>query len=223
MNGSPIIRVVIVDDHSILRASLCRLLDAQEGIEVVAEIGSTTDLCLGMDGLRAVLFILGCHVPGYDPTGDILQILNHDPDASVLVLTAFEKDSTLSLILNSGAVGTLPLTIEPESLFDALRRVARGETLYTRSQLARARRWCEEIEKLWLSLTERERSTAICLARGLDNQQIAGEFGVSLRTVETYVTHAMGKLHVNSRLEAAVWIRDHLPEVWWRYADQATA
>lgn len=219
MKEGPDIKVVLIDHHAVYRISLRRLLDAQVGLSVVGEFGSEASLRAAIGSLRADVYLVCMHTPGFDPTGIIAHVSGHDPDASILVLTAIEEGRDLSLFLISGVAGILLSTKEPESLFDALRRAARGETLFTRQQMARARQWSKEVELPWLNLTDRERSVMKCLAQGLDNQQIAAAFGLSLRTVETHVAHAMEKLHVNSRLKAAVWVRDHLPEIWWRHVD----
>jgi len=97
-----------------------------------------------------------------------------------------------------------------------LRRAARGEVLITSEQFARARRWSQEVGVRWESLTKREREVLEILARGKSNTEIAEALSIEVRTVEMHLTNAMGKLGVASRLEAAMWIRDNLPDDTWK-------
>ena len=100
----------------------------------------------------------------------------------------------------------------PETVVEAVRRAAQGEVLFSGQQRARVRRWREEVGERWESLTDREREVLRLLAEGLDNAAIAGMLCVTTKTVEYHVANVLSKLGVASRLEAAVWVRDHLPD-----------
>lgn len=216
MKPSLIIQIAIADDHAIFRQALRRLLETESDLRVVAEFSDGGELCGAMANLCADVLLLDMLMLGPDPLQITAVAHRYLGSTAVVALTAFDDDSLLSAMVSSGATGFLLKTIEPERLFDALRRAAAGEALFTREQLPRARRWRDSVEQLWLSLSERERAVAILLAQGMDNQEIVAALGLSLRTVESHVAKVLDKLHVDSRLKVAVWIRDHLPEAWWR-------
>lgn len=216
MKPSSIIQIAIADDHAIFRRALRRLLETETDFRVVAEYGDGGELCGAMANLRSDVLLLDMHMPGPDPLEIMAMAHRRCQSSAVVALTAFDDDSLLWAMVNSGATGFLLKTIEPERLFDALRRATAGEVLFTQEQLARVRRWRESVEQLWLSLSERERAVAILLAQGMDNQEIATALSLSLRTVESHMGKILDKLHIASRLKVAVWIRDHLPEAWWR-------
>ena len=119
-------------------------------------------------------------------------------------------------LTEAGAVGFLTKEAADEQLVDTIRCAARGELLFSREQVARARRWREEVGKRWESLTGREREVLRLLAQGMDNAAIAGALCITTRTVEFHVTNVLGKLGVPSRSEAIAWVRDHLPDDLWK-------
>ena len=99
---------------------------------------------------------------------------------------------------------------------EAVRRASRGEVFFSEEQRARARCWREEVGARWERLTRREQKVLRLLAEGLDNAAIAEALCVTVRTVECHVTSILSKLEVASRLEAAVWVHDHLPDDLWK-------
>lgn len=104
----------------------------------------------------------------------------------------------------------------PETVVEAVRRASRGEVFFSGEQRARAHCWREEVGERWKSLTEREREVLRLLVEGLDNAAIAEALCVTPKTVEYHVTNILSKLGVVSRLEAVVWIHNHLPDDLWK-------
>ena len=119
-------------------------------------------------------------------------------------------------MVEAGAAGFVVKEEAPETVVEAVRRASRGEVFFSGEQRARARCWREEVGERWESLTEREREVLRWLAEGLDNAAIAETLCVTVRTVECHVTSILSKLGVASRLEAAVWVHDHLPDDLWK-------
>lgn len=216
MNQPSIIRVAIADHGTLVRAAVRGWLETEAGMQLVAEFEHGNALYAAIASIQPDVLLLDIRIPGPRAVDIIAWVRHHCPDTVVVALTTIETDSYLGAMVSSGAVGFLPKTIAPEMLVDSVRQVARGETLFTAEQLSRARRWSEEVEKLWLNLTERERTAAKALANGLENKAIATAMVVNLRTTETHVSKILDKLCVDSRLQAALWVRDHLPESWWR-------
>jgi len=134
----------------------------------------------------------------------------------VLVLTAHDVNAYLAAMIVAGVAGFVVKEEAPERIVGAVRRAAQGEVLFSGEQLARARRWQEQVSARWESLTAREQEVLRLLVEGRDNQAIAQELCVATRTVEQHVTNVLGKLGVASRLEAAVWVRDHVPDESWK-------
>jgi RNA polymerase sigma factor (sigma-70 family) len=112
-------------------------------------------------------------------------------------------------MLEAGAAGYLLKEESPETIVAAVRAAARGERLWTAEQFARARRWRKEVQELWERLTEREREVLALVAEGKSNKEIAQALKVTERTVEFHVSNVLGKLGLTSRVEAAVWVKEH--------------
>ncbi|MCB9140875.1 MAG: response regulator transcription factor [Anaerolineales bacterium] len=216
MNQPSIIRVAIADHGTLVRAAVRGWLETEAGMQLVAEFEHGDALCAAIASIQPSVLLLDTRIPGPRAVDIVACVRKNCPDTAVVALATIETDRYLGAMVSSGVAGFLPKTITPEVLVECLRRAARGETLFMAEQLSRARRWSEEVEKLWLNLTERERTAAKALANGLENKAIATAMVVNLRTTETHVSKILDKLCVDSRLQAALWVRDHLPESWWR-------
>jgi RNA polymerase sigma factor (sigma-70 family) len=127
----------------------------------------------------------------------------------VLALSSYDDERYVRGMLEAGAVGYLLKDEAPETIVAAVRAAARGERLWTAEQFARARRWREEVQELWERLTEREREVLALVAEGKSNKEIAQALNVTVRTVEFHVSNVLGKLGLTSRVEAAVWVKEH--------------
>jgi two-component system response regulator NreC len=210
------IRVLLADDHPVTRAGIRAILEGAPDIAVVAE---------AKDGLEAQqlvaefcprILLLDLVMPGPRPREIEAWVRAHYPETITLVLTAHDRDVFLAEAIGGGVAGFLTKEEAPQRLVEAVRRAARGDVLISGEQLARARHWREEVGERWESLTEREREVLRLLTQGLDNVTIADEMRVTVRTVESHVTNILRKLEVSSRLEAATWARDRLPDDLWK-------
>ena len=169
-----------------------------------------------IEELRPQVLLLGQALPGPRPAETVAWVQARCPETAVLVLTAHDVDGYLAAMVAAGAAGFVVKEEAPGTVVEAVRAAARGELLFSREQLTRARRWREEVGERWESLTEREREVLRLLVEGLDNAAIAEALCVTVRTVECHVTSILSKLGVASRLEAAVWVHDHLPDDLWK-------
>jgi len=158
------------------------------------------------------VLLLDLRMPGPRAAETVAWVRAHCAETAVLVLTAHDVNAYLAAMVTAGAAGFVIKEQAPEILVQAVRRAARGEVLFSGEQLARARRWREEVGERWESLTEREREVLQLLAEGLDNAAIAEALRVTPKTVAYHVANILSKLGVASRLEAVVWIHDHLPD-----------
>jgi two-component system, NarL family, response regulator LiaR len=200
------IRVLVVDDHAVVREGLRGFLELQEGIEVVGEAVDGQDAVEVATRLLPDVILLDLVMPRLDGVAAMRFLRESVPDARVIVLTSFLDDETLLPALRSGAAGYLLKNAEPQELVRAVRAAHAGEALLDPVVAARL------METLAADgsrgpldrLTPREREVLVLIARGFPNKRIARELTLSEKTVKTHVGHVLAKLGVSDRTQAAV-------------------
>ncbi len=206
------IDVLLADDHPTIRSGIRAIVEEAPGVRVVGEAGDGAEARRLMAALRPQVLLLDLRMPGPRPEETVAWVRACHPETAVLVLTAYDLDAYLARMLAAGAAGYLVKGVAPERLVAAVRRVARGQVIFGRRQLARARRWQREVGDRWECLTGREREVLRLLVGGLSNAAIAEALCVQLKTVEYHVTHIHQKLGVASRVEVVIWARDYWPD-----------
>ncbi len=202
------VRVLLADDHPPLRLGLRVLLDRQPDIAVVAEAENGEEALEKILALQPDVAVLDCRLPGLSGPAVAQEIQRRGLPVHVLALSAYDCDRYLAEMWEAGACGYL-LKEEPlEHIASAIQQVARGESLWTASQIQRIQRY-RETEARWSQLTEREREVLKWMAQGLSNKEIARELGLTVRTVDFHVGNILQKLGVVSRLEAVLWAKEH--------------
>ena len=214
------IRVLLVDDHAVVRQGLRMFIEMQDDMEVVGE---------GTNGLQAVelaaslapdVILLDLMMPQMDGVQATQKILAHAPNARVLILTSFGEDEKIFPAIRAGAQGYLLKDIQPRDLVQAVR-----ETYQGKAQLHPdiARRLMAAVSggapgkpaqspalpKEMQELTEREREVLEQIARGLTNREIAEKMVISEKTVKTHVSNLLDKLGLEDRTRAAIWALKH--------------
>ena len=202
------IRVLIADDHAVVRQGLRTFLELQEDIEVVA------DACDGEEAVSAVLdgrpdvVLMDLVMPGLDGIEATRRILRERPATRVIALTSFLDDEKVLPAVRAGAAGYLLKDVEPEQLVRAIHTVHGGEALLHPAATAAVMRelagHAEPVDETDLGLTGREREVLTHVARGLPNKLIARELGIAEKTVKTHVSSILAKLGVTDRTQAAV-------------------
>jgi two-component system, NarL family, response regulator LiaR len=203
------IRVLIADDHAVVRQGLRTFLELQDDIEVVA------DACDGEEAVTAALdghpdvVLMDLVMPALDGIEATRRILRERPDTRVIALTSFLDDDKLLPAVRAGAAGYLLKDVEPQELVRAIRTVNAGEALLDPAVTARVMRELSEGEPaagrpLDGGLTPREREVLGLVARGLPNKLIARELGIAEKTVKAHVSSVLAKLGVSDRTQAAV-------------------
>lgn len=200
------IRVVLADDHAMIRRGLEQLLTAEPDIEVV---GMAVDGAEAVDLVRQTqpdVVLMDLQMPGMDGVEATKNIVA-EIETQVVVLTSFSDSERIIAAIDAGAVGYLLKDAEPENIIEGLRAAARGESpLHPRAarQLLTARSSSSAIE-----LTPRERQVLGLVRNGLANKQIARRLGISERTVKAHLTSVFQRIGVVDRTQAALWAERH--------------
>ncbi len=207
MSISPI-RVLLCDDHAIVRKGIGALLATQPDIQVVAEACDGAEAVAQAEALRPDVILMDLVMPQLDGIEATRQITAHQPDAHILVLTSFAADDKVFPAIKAGALGYLLKDSGPAELLQAIHQVARGEPSLEPSI---ARKVLFELHHPPKApptpdpLTERELDVLRLVAQGQSNREIAEGLVITERTVCTHVSNILGKLHLASRTQAALY------------------
>jgi DNA-binding NarL/FixJ family response regulator len=201
------IRVLLADDHGLVRDGLGRLLASTPDIEVVAAAADGGEAIRLAAEHRPDVILMDLRMPGMDGSEATRRLLEDDPTTQVVILTSFsERDEILSA-LDAGAIGYLLKDAEPDELIRGVRAAAQGESPLAPKaarELLGSRGAAAAPQ-----LTDREREVLRLVARGLPNKLIARELGISEKTVKAHLTTIFQRIEVTDRVQAAMWARDH--------------
>ena len=200
------IRVLIVDDHAVVREGLRAFLEVQDGIAVAGEAADGQEAIEAAARLRPDVVLMDLVMPRLDGVAAMRFLRDRVPDTRVIVLTSFLDDDKLLPALRSGAAGYLLKNAQPQELARAVRAAHAGEALLDPVVAARlVERLGENGDEEPLDrLTPREREVLVLIGRGFPNKLIARELDISEKTVKTHVGHVLAKLGVTDRTQAAV-------------------
>lgn len=204
------IRVLLADDHTIVRSGVRALLATEPDIEVVGEVGGGAEAVAQATMLRPDVVLMDVVMPGLGGIEATRQITSSLPGTRVLVLTSFAADENVFPAIKAGALGYLLKDSGPEHLVQAIRQVNRGEPSLepsiARKVLFELAHPVRERQPLTPDpLTERELDVLRLIARGYSNKDIAVRLTVSELTVRTHVSNILSKLHLASRTQAALY------------------
>ena len=202
------IRVLVVDDHTVLRKGLCSLLTPRYGIEVIGEAGDGVEAVDQARALQPDVILMDLEMPRKTGLDAILEIRRQNPDARILVLTSFGEDAKVSAAVKAGAMGFLLKDSSLDELVHAIRTVHMGNLQLPQDL---ARKAMAGLYGLGDSpapvdqLTRRELDVLKCIARGMSNEEIAGELNITVWTVSSHVHNLLDKLNLSSRTQAALY------------------
>jgi DNA-binding NarL/FixJ family response regulator len=206
------VRVLIVDDHPVVRVGLRGMLAAADDLDVVGEAGSGQEALVLIATLRPDVVLMDLRMPGVDGATATARIGERFPDVRVLVLTTYDTDSDILRAIEAGAAGYLLKDAPIATLVEAVRAAARGETVLAPPVAARlvTRMRAPAVEQL----TPREVEVLSLVARGLSNVEIGRALFIGEATVKTHLLRAFAKLGVNDRTAAvtAALARGILPQ-----------
>jgi two-component system, NarL family, response regulator LiaR len=205
---SEMIRVLIADDHAIVREGLRGLITSEPGMEVVAEARDGLETVHKVRAARPDVILIDLVMPRMDGIQAISEITAEFPGSRILVLTSFADDDKVFPAIKSGALGYLLKDSSPQELLDAIREVYHGESSLHPTIARKLIRELSEPPNLPPAeepLTEREVEVLRLVAQGLSNEEIGVRLYISERTVRTHVSNILGKLHLANRTQAALY------------------
>lgn len=204
------IRVLVVDDHALVRRGLSDLLSASEGVEVVGAVADGAVAAQAVVDLGPDLVLMDLSMPGMDGIEATRAVLAASPETKIIMLTSFSENARILAALEAGAVGYLLKDAEPEDILRALRDAADGGVPLS-PKAARAllpgNRPAGDAGAD--ALTPREREVLALVAIGLPNKTIARRLGISEKTVKAHLTRVFTVLGVSDRTSAALWAQRH--------------
>ena len=210
METRELIRIVLVDDHAILRQGLRRLLEDEPDIEVVGEAGNGLEAVAVARALAPDLVLMEVVIPRLNGIEAAKQIKQSNPATAILALSAYDDDRYVLGLLEAGAAGYLLKSATAQELIHAIRAVHAGEAvlhpavagrLLSRAARPQVRATLAHGNEL---LTEREIEVLRCAAKGLSNKEIAGQLVLSVPTVKAHLVNIFNKMGVGSRTEAVM-------------------
>jgi len=201
-----LIRVLLADDHPVVRNGIRGLLEKAGDIQVVGEAATGMELLDLAEKIPADLVLLDMELPDIGGTQVAHQIQQGYPDVKILALSAHDDAFYIKGVLESGAAGYLTKDEAPEMILEAVRGVARGDKGWVSRRIsAQITSWVLADKSSEIKLTPREESVLHLVVTGKTNQAIASELNISEKTIEKYMGTIFTKLNVSSRVEAAVY------------------
>jgi two-component system, NarL family, response regulator DevR len=207
-------RIVLVDDHELVRIGLKSLLERHPQFDVVGEAGSAREALEQVESLKPDVVVMDIRLPGTSGIDACEQIVNQFPDTKVLMLTSYAEDEMLFSAIRAGASGYVLKQIGSEDLIKAIESVGRGEAMLdpgvTQRVFQEVRRAVKEEEASAFShLSQQEKHVLLLVSEGKTNREIAKNLFLGEGTVRNYVSSILSKLSVNNRAEAAAYAVQH--------------
>lgn len=204
------IRVILADDHAVVREGTRQLLEREPDIEVVGEATNGSEAVRMVEHLHPKVVVMDVRMPGMGGVEATKAIKSRFTDVEVLVMTAYEDDEFIFTLLEAGASGYLLKTAPVKELVKAIREVAEGQSALDPSIARKVLRQFtdggprKKQEEFYEALTEREQEVLRLLAEGKTNKEIAEVLIISDRTVQTHLSNIFGKMGVSTRTEAVL-------------------
>ena len=208
------IRILLVDDHDIVRLGLMTLLNDQPDMEVIGEASTAAEAVHQTETLSPDVVLMDIRLPGEGGIEATRQVTAKFPKVKVVMLTSFADDELVMRAISAGAVGYVLKQVGNEELIRAIQAAARGEALLDPSTTARLLSRVREAERraeedAFRELSDREMDVLTHLAKGRTNAEIASLLNLSEKTGGNYVSNMFEKLHLNNRIELAAYAYEH--------------
>ncbi len=207
-------RILLVDDHAIVRLGLMTLLNDQPDMEVVGEASTAAEAVAGAERLEPDVVLMDIRLPGEGGIAAARQVSSRFPGSKVVMLTSFADDELILRAINAGAVGYVLKQVGNDELLRAIRAAALGQALLDPATTARLLSRVREAERkaeedAFRELSDREMDVLVHLARGKTNAEIGSILNLSEKTVGNYVGNMFEKLGLKNRIELAAYAYEH--------------
>lgn len=207
-------RILLVDDHDIVRLGLMTLLNDQPDMEVIGEASTAAEAVRAAIMLQPDVILMDIRLPGEGGIEAARQVTRNVPNCKVVMLTSFADDELVVRAIRAGAVGYVLKQVGNEELLRAIRAAARGEALLDPSTTARLLSRVREAERkadedAFRDLSDREMDVLVHLAKGKTNAEIGALLNLSEKTVGNYVSKMFEKLQLSNRIELAAYAYEH--------------
>ena len=206
------IRVLIVDDHAMVRQGIATFIETQDDIQLIGEAANGREAMARVAELAPDVVLMDLQMPEMDGITATREIKARHPEVKVLALTSFVNDTQITPMLRAGAAGYLLKDISADELMKAIRAVQRGETplapVVAKKLIEGVAAPSDETRAL-AQLTEREREVLALLGCGMSNKEIAAQLSISEKTVKFHVSSILSKLNLNDRTQAALFAARH--------------
>ncbi|SJZ48860.1 response regulator transcription factor [Selenihalanaerobacter shriftii] len=203
------VKIMLVDDHEVVRTGLAVLLERKAEFEVVAQAGSADEAVKKAAQHEPNVVLMDIRMPSGNGVDACREICNNHPNIKVVMLSSYAEDEAIVKSIMAGASGYILKEINSQELIEAIEAVSQGESLLdsriTQKVLEHMRHSEDELEKE-NKLTDREEAVLNFLAEGLTNREIAQRIHLAEKTVRNYVSNILRKLDLNNRVEAATYI-----------------
>ncbi len=203
------IKLLIVDDHQMVRLGLSSFMNIQPDIEVVGEAADGESGYLKAKNLKPDVILMDLVMDRLDGIGATQKILAEMPEQRILILTSFLDDEKVFPALAAGAKGYILKTSQAAEIASAVRKVASGQDVLSVAVKEKINQQKHRKPELYDNLSKREMEVLKILAQGLSNQEIADQLFISLKTVKTHVSNIFNKLEVNDRTQATIYAIQH--------------
>lgn len=202
------IRVIIVDDHAVVRQGLRRILEEAEGIKVVGEAGNGAEALNMIHTLKWDVMLLDISMPEMGGGDTLKRIMARDKDAKVLILSMYEEDQYAVRLLKAGASGYLAKDVAPEQLVEAIRNAHEGKKHINRTLAELLLQECstDSGKPLHATLSDREFEVMKLIGSGNKVSDIARKLSLSVKTVSTYRTHILAKMKLRNNAELTFYV-----------------
>lgn len=206
--------ILLVDDHAIVRLGLMTLLNDQPDMQVVAEASTAAEAVQAVESVHPDVVLMDIRLPGEGGIEATRQVTSRFPNSKVVMLTSFADDDLIIRAISAGAVGYVLKQVGNEELLRAIRAAAKGQALLdpstTAKLLSRVREFDRKSEEdAFRDLSDREMDVLVHVARGKTNAEIGHLLNLSEKTVGNYLGTIFEKLHLNNRIELAIYAVEH--------------
>ena len=205
---SDLIRLLIADDHPVVRQGLATLLIPRNGVEVVGEAENGRQAIDLARELQPDVILMDVVMPDMTGIEATAEIKTENPDARILILTSFSTEDKLVSAIKAGALGYLLKDAQPDDLFHAIRSVYRGQLTLPPEMALDLLQVSKQPDELESSLTERENEVLLAVAEGLSNQEIAQKLNIGANTVRTHISSLLRKLELTNRTQLAIFVTE---------------